>query len=112
MIEYKYIKSGNAYLPMYRQVKFSEEWKYFNKKTLMNVSGEENSLLLKLCKSLAELCQSTKTRYGKFGVTIPAQYLIKFKEEEEIIYFQEEYLVCAFLGGAKSFFSQEEKIFE
>lgn len=96
MLQYRYIKSGNLYLPQYK--KDEGEWLNFTDKTFT-----ERSLLGRLALSLANLSVHPGSAVWYQG----PQYFL----EDGRLFFLEEHLVCAFLGAAKSVHSVETKEF-
>lgn len=92
-IEFRYIKSGTAYLPQFKQPAFGDEWRYFSGKTF-----GEKSLLGNLCIALSGLSPKTSRGY---------RYLLENEDGAEYVYFAEEHLVMAFIGGATSYYSKQ-----
>jgi len=106
MIEFRYIKTGNAYMPQYKQAEFENEWRYFTEKTL-----GEKTLIRRLAAGLAELNIITQSRFeSRWDSVKSGPYFIMTDNKQ--VYFLEEHLVCAFLGGAKSYYSKEIKEFD
>ena len=89
-IEFRYEKSGNAYLPMFKQPQFSDDWKYFNKN-----SFERESILGVIAAKIASINCSDWSGG-----------LYHFKSKDDVrVFFKTEIQVMAFLGAAKSYWS-------
>lgn len=97
-LELRYIQSGIVYLPQFKQPQFSDEWKYFTRDTF-----EPNCILGILASRIASINNHPNFSYPVYH--LPKKLFYR-------VYFKEEYQVMAFLGGAKSYYTQREVNFE
>lgn len=104
MVELRYTKSGMAYFP---EVRTKEGWCFIDKN---NMKG---SYIENLAKALANLSPSTQSKTLRY---CPKYYFKKHEVTRQTkfankIYFMEEYLVLAFLGALKQYYTEEVKEF-
>ena len=93
-MEFRFIKTGIVYLTQFKQVELGQDdWKFFNKNTF-----PASSALGKIAEKIASI--NCKRRYSA------AQYHFESKDDTRV-FFKEEYQVMAFLGAAKSYYSQQ-----
>ena len=104
-LELRYIKTGNAYIPQYKKDEKSD-WNCFTAKQV-----PKKSLLYGVSKALGDTCTDTAVVKNAWDHTIRETKLFLEYKEQDVIFFLEEILVMAFLGAAKSYYTQEVKEF-
>jgi len=90
-ILFRYIKTGNVYMPQFKQPQLDNVWKHFTRETF-----KDNSLLGKMAYLICSLSNS-----GGWGA--PIYY---FRDSKKV-YFLTEIEVMAFLGAAQSYYSSQ-----
>lgn len=95
-IEFRFVKSGMCHIPEFRQPKQDNVWKRFTVGKKDVATFTENGILGKLAYALASI--NNNARWS--GPTY------HFRDTRQV-YFLEEFQVMAFLGGAKSYFTQQ-----
>lgn len=91
-IKYRYRKNGSQFIPQYKREVNNEDWRDF-------VASDIKGDMKRLCQSIGDIQAPQRWDCG----------IWYYKDDPHTLLFTKEVFVMAFLGAAKSFYSDETK---